>query len=177
MILAALALAWPWPGAADEAYERAAAALAERRLADAHALLPSIEEPVLAARAEADLWYFARDFGTCLAAAERGLAASPDDLFLLHRALSAALWIRDGAQSVRLSARLEAALPAADLSEAERAWWTETSAALAASAQELARSDRERESLRRRARAAALGLLAAAVLALAVLARGAPRHG
>lgn len=171
MILAALALAVPWPLAGDEAFERVSAALAERRLADAFELLPAIEEPLLAARAEADLWYFARDFGASLAAAERGLDAAPDDLFLLHRALSAALWIRDGERSARYAARLEAAVPAAGLAAEERGWWDQTCAALAADAEELERSAGRREALRRRARATALGLLAASALALTALAR------
>ncbi len=174
MILAALALAWPRPAAPDEAFDRASAALAERRLDDAYALLPSIGEPLLAARAEADLWYFARDFGASLAAAERGLAAAPRDLFLLHRALSAALWIRDQERSARYSAELTAALDAAELSPEERAWWAETAAALAASADELTRAAGEREALLGRARAAALGLLGAAALGLLALSRGAP---
>jgi hypothetical protein len=168
----ALALAQGDPG-----FERVAALLGERRLGEAYALLASVEDPALAARAEADLWYFARDFGASLAAAERGLSAAPDDLFLLHRAVSAALWIRDERRATLYAAQLRSALAAAQLADEERAWWTGACDDLSASAGELAAAAEERDRLRRRARAAALGLLGGSVLALGALARLPSGHG
>lgn len=174
MIAAALALLI---SQGDPAFDAVAAALGERRLGEAYALLGTIADPALAARAEADLWYFARDFGASLAAAERGLAVAPDDLFLLHRAASAALWLRDAGRATRHAAHLGSALAAAELSPEERAWWTGAGDDLAASAGELSAAAEERERLHRRARATALAALAGSVLALGALARSPGAHG
>jgi hypothetical protein len=160
--------------AGDDAYDAVQALLGERRLSDAFDLLPEIRDPLLGARAEAELFYLARDFPRCLAAVDAGLAQAPRDLLLLHRALTASLWLRDGRRSTDWCAELAGAVAAADLGPEERAWWDESLAALRANAGDLLESARARDRRVALARAVSLSAIAGTLVGLALLAR-APR--
>jgi hypothetical protein len=145
--------------------------LSERRLAEAHDLLPAIEDPLAAERALAELWYLGRDFKASFDAAERGLALAPGDLLLLHRALGAALWLRDGERAAAVARRLEETVAGAALGADERAWWEETVRRLGADAQALVAADAERSARAARARRTCGVLLGGVLLGLVVLAR------
>ena len=162
-----LVLAQP---AADGAYDRARTHMEEGEFGAAWEALQTVEEPLLVHRGHADLFYWTRDFPASLSAARRGLELAPHDIFLLHRALAAALWLRAVDESRALVGRLERAVADAALSEADRAWWVGTVESLGADARDLARGAARRQAALSRARWTALVLLAGAGLGLAVLA-------
>ncbi len=153
----------------ESPFERVQALLAERRFEEAHAALPEIQEQELRARAETDLWYFARDFGAAAASADAGLARAPEDLYLWNRALGAALWVRDGERAARCSARMGEVLVAAELDAETRAWWEGTHAELSAQAAALVSAGAERARCVARAQSVSLATLGVLGLALAVL--------
>ena len=155
----------------EAAYEDFRLLVAERRFGEAAEAVEAIVDSLLAHRAEADLRYFARDFPASLAAARAGLALAPGDLTLLHRALSAALWMRAEADAVELAETLSTAVEGASLEAAERAWWEATRDSLATSTAELTASRQALERHQSRARWATAAGLAVALLGLGFLAR------
>ncbi|MEM7309763.1 MAG: hypothetical protein AAF682_24015 [Planctomycetota bacterium] len=161
-------------GQTDAGYERVQALVRERRFGAAWESLGDVGDPLLAARARADLLYFGRDFAGALDAARDGLEQTPGDLALLHRALSAALWMRDGSAAEPLHGRLVQALADAQLDEGARGWWDATAADLGTAAGDLVAGGDERAARLRRARVgtfAALSVLLGALLALALAPR------
>jgi hypothetical protein len=159
----------------ESPFERVQALLAERRFEEARAALPEIPEQELRARAETDLWYFARDFGAAAASADAGLAHAPEDLYLWNRALGAALWMRDGEGAARCAARMGEVLAAAELDAETRAWWLSTHAELSGQAEALVSSGAQRARCVTRARAVALSALGVLMLALVMLLQPARR--
>ena len=154
----------------DAAYERIQTLLGERRLGEAFDLLPEVEDPLLAAKARAEVSYLGRDFSACVAAAKAVLAEQPGDLMLLYRALGSALWLRDGAAASAWSERLEEALATAELTPDERAWWEGTLEALRSDAERTVEASADLERRVRFARRIAIGALAAVSLGFAWLA-------
>ena len=115
-------------------------------------------DPLTALRAEVWLMYRARDFDASYAAAERGLAIAPGDVWLAERASACARWLRDPTLAqdclTRFTANASAAEPA--LRETFR---EPLSQARTQTAELVADADRTRAA-RVRARAVSLTILA-----------------
>lgn len=156
------------------------AALAAEDYGAAREAALAVEPGVARQRALSELLYRARDPAGALAAAESGLAGG-EDLFLLHRATSAALWLEDGAEARRYNRRLAAAVAGAELTAAERAGWDDAVQGFALEIEDrLARDARHRAAVQR-ARLVATALLALPLVGMLVLlargTRAAPASG
>jgi hypothetical protein len=140
------------------------------RLAEQLGLARQESDPVLRARAEAAVFYAARDFVRVLRAVEDGLRADPDDLVLLWRGAGAELWLQDGGRALALAERLERAAREADVADEERAGWLEAARAFQDDALGFLEREVEGRAALRRSRVtiavvAALGLVALAASA------------
>ena len=166
-----LVLAGALPPGQDHAYEQVQSLVAGRRFGEAWSGLQAIEDPRLAARAEADLSFFARDFSGSLAAAERGLALDGSDLFLLHRATAAALWLGDAERAASLAWRLDAAVREASLAGTDLAWWTQEVRDFTAEAEAQRTAGRQRDAMLVRARRVSLWGLGGVVLGMLLVSR------
>lgn len=98
-------------------------ALAAERYGAAAAALAEAPPSAARARLWTQLYYAAGVPRRALAHAEEGLAQAPEDLELLHRAASSALWVGDAGRAQRFTARLAAAVGASDLGGETRAGW------------------------------------------------------
>lgn len=173
MSLVLLMALWVGPGSQDAVFRDVQALTDDRRFGAAWSRLAGIEDPVMAARAEADLAFFARDFRASLAAVDRGLAheRGEGNLYLLYRGTSAALWIRDEDAAVDLAWQLDQAIRRAELDPTERGWWEQAGRELVAGAEALRAGNREREARLSRAKSVAAGVLGGAFLGMFLLGR------
>ncbi len=156
--------------AVDEAYDTARALMDEGAYGESWEALQTVDDPLLRHRGEVDLFYRTRDFAASLATARRGLELFPEDLFLLHRAVSAAIWLRDVESSLALSERLGRAVQRTELSEAERAAWAADATDFERRARRLEQAASRRDTALARARWVSLALLAASGLGIVGLA-------
>jgi tetratricopeptide (TPR) repeat protein len=127
-------------------------------------------DPLARCRARAEILYQAGDPGAALEAIEEGLRLAPGDLELLHRGVSAALWLRDVGRSDALLRDLQAALGRAELAPEHRGAWEAGVRSFQERSQLLHGNELVRERFLARARVTALGLLGLACLFLLALA-------
>jgi hypothetical protein len=104
-------------------YDASLAALERGDYARAWSEAQAEEDPLLNARARAEVLYLGRDFPGVLAAVRDGLAVEPSETTLLWRGAAAALWLRDGERALEFVARLREVLPTLALSSDEVATW------------------------------------------------------
>ncbi|HVS18400.1 MAG TPA: hypothetical protein VMT18_07365 [Planctomycetota bacterium] len=150
----------------DDVLQRLNDALVRTRYGEALQLADELADPALAAEWRSYLHGVAGDLPGALREARVGLEQAPAHAALLTQALNASLSLGLADGAVELSGRLLAAV-GDDPALAERA------EALAGHARELESRERLAERSVARSRAVALAGLAAAVLAIALLARGA----
>jgi hypothetical protein len=144
-------------------------ALRDERYAAAWDAVASEPDAGVRRRAQAEILLAAGDPAGALAFAEDGLVGRPNDLELLFRATSAAMWLRAADWAREASGRLSAALAQAELSPEDRAGWERALADMTARIDALERSERERVRGLSTSRTLAVALLAAALVALACL--------
>ncbi len=118
-------------------------------------------------RGETELFLRARDFEAARSAALRGLEAYPDDLFLLHRATVAALWLGKGPAAQEGARQLAQAAASSSLQQAEREAWQRDADSFAGQARELIEGAEERHRVLVRSRVV-VGAILSACLALAL---------
>jgi hypothetical protein len=141
--------------------------------ADAWNLAAGEVDPVARARSKAEVFYRAGDPAAALASCLEGLREAPDDLELLHRAVSSALWLGDSGAASDLAGRLARAVERSILAPDYRPAWEEASRDLMRRASELVRHERMRTRALSRARA--LAFLGTGI-ALGLLVLGAVRQ-
>lgn len=107
---------------AGAGYTAALAELEHGRFHAAELALAGEEDPLLAARGRLELSYRGRDFPRALELAREALALAPADLGLLHRAASAALWLRRWEAADELVTRLDEAVRALGDDPARLEW-------------------------------------------------------
>lgn len=149
---------------------RALEELQAGRHAAAWAEMLAETEPLARSRARTEILYQAGNPGAALEAIGEGLRLAPGDLELLHRGISAALWLQDAGRSEALLRDLQAALEHAELAPEHRAAWEEALLSFQQRCKNLREHERLRGRFVARARGTALGLLALACLFLLALA-------
>jgi hypothetical protein len=120
------------------------------------------------ARSKAEVLYRAGDPAAALACCLEGLRHAPEDLELLHRAASSALWLGEPGAASDLAGRLRRALGRSTLAPEHRPAWESASEDLTRRAAELIDHERTRARALSRARALAFLGLGVAVAALMV---------
>jgi predicted Zn-dependent protease len=145
-------------------------AAAEGEFARAMDIVRAESDPLTALRAEVWVEYRARDFEGACAAAERGLALLPGDLWLAERATASALWMRNPELATRCLTRFSKSLISAEPAQRE-AFEGAMSRASAATA-ELVASDGHARAAKSRARACALSVLGAVLVLLTFIGLG-----
>lgn len=118
--------------------------LEEGRFGAAWQVLSREPDPLDRARGEVEVLYRAGDPAGALARSESGLDEAPEDLELLHRAVSASIWLRDGARAREWLRHLERAISTADPSGEDRSGWQEAARDFGARIGELERSQSDR---------------------------------
>jgi len=151
----------------DTSRSKAQALAEEGRFAAAWSVLAAEPDPVPRARGQATLFLRAGDFAGELRAAEEGLTHAPEDQELLYFAAQASLWLRDGERAEAYVDRLERSL--ARNPPADAAAWQALVEPFRSHAVELEQARLDRERAVTRSRTVSLGLLAAALVGLAVL--------
>ena len=160
---AVLSLLLATPARAQDVFERARERAEAGEFAAALEVARSATDRLEGAQAEVWVMFRARDFAACLAAVERGLAAAPDDPWLLERGSACALRLRDPELARAWADRLASADPEGIEVEAR-----------VAEAERLVSARTARDRALVRARWTATGLLALAGIAMAAFARRSP---
>jgi hypothetical protein len=145
------------------------AALAEERYGAAWEALAGETDLLARRRGEVEVLLAAGDPAGALAFAEDGLVRVPDDLELLFRASSAALWLRDADSARDAGDRLAAAVSQAALAPGDRLAWERSVADHRARTAELLRAEERRGVAFLRSRGIALALLVLALVGLLAL--------
>jgi hypothetical protein len=150
------------------------AALEASRYPEAWRLAEDQPDELRRSRAKSEVLYRAGDPSGALAQARQGLASAPDDLELLFRASSAALWMQEPSLATLYSARLAQAIEGARpaLAPEEATAWEATARDFAERAQGQARHAEARIRAVARTRALSIGTF---VLVLGLIALAARR--
>ncbi len=164
-----LALLLFFPACAQDHFREVLEALQSERYGDAWQAMLDEPDPVLRSRARAEILYRAGDAAGALEAAEEGLDRDPSNLELLHRGISAALWLSESRRAEELARRLQEVLIAADLAPEHRSAWEQDCNSFQRRAAELVSHERSREHALVRARTFSIVVLLAATLVLLVL--------
>lgn len=156
----------------DGGYDVARSHWEAGRYREALVALEDEEDPLLGHQGRAHVRYLARDFPAALDEARAGLALAPGDPVLLHRALTAAIWLRYGALAQELAEELAAAVDAGAVEATARAWWLREIDDLRARADALADARKRRDAALGRSRLVACILIVATGAAIVFLGYG-----
>ena len=167
LLLAGWALGAP---ASGQGHDQAMRNLEQGRFAEAWAALESEPDELLRARGRSAVYYAAGDPAGALTEARAGLGVAGEDLELLHRATSCALWLADPDGAADWAEALAQAVAGADLSPEHRPGWEAAVRSFESRVAELEEAGRTTRAAVRRARWSALGMLAALLAALLSLA-------